>query len=126
MCDFSQIAGLLSSDCKRQGQMQGEKFRVGDIPTGPAGWCLFRLIRGGGRSVFEIAARAVMFRVRSLTPPRQSLDTCGGQSSKVKVISQDRISEQVKSPRVRFFVARKEGGEAGNIACGRNASVECP
>ena len=123
MCDFSQIAGLLSSDCKRQGQTQGKKSRVGDIPTGPTGWCLFRLIRGGGRSVFEITAPVVMVSVRSLTPPRQSLDTCGEQSSKVKEISKDRISEQVKSPRVRCSVARKEGGEAGNIACRRSASV---
>ena len=77
--------------------------------------------------MLEITSGIVMLSVRSLTPPRQSLDTCGGQSSKVKEISKDRLSEQVKSPTVRFFVARKEGGEAANIACLSGAKcAECP
>lgn len=77
--------------------------------------------------MLEITPRIVMLSVRSLTPPRQSLDTCGGQSAEVKEVSKGRISEQVKSPRVRFFVARKEGGEAANIAClGGAKCAQCP
>lgn len=122
-----QEAGLLSLGCERRGQTQAKKARVGDIPTGPAGSRLLRLIQGGGRSVLEVTSIIVMVSVRSLTPPRGSLDTCRGQSSKVKEISKDGISEQVRSHRVMFFVARKGGPEAGDTACLRDAKYsECP
>lgn len=77
--------------------------------------------------MLEVKSIIVMVSVRSLTPPRQSLDTYRGQSSKVKENNKDRICEQVKSHRVKFFVARKEGGEAGDIACLSGAKcAECP
>jgi hypothetical protein len=87
-----QKAVLLSSGCKCQGQKQETKSRVIDIPTGPAGWCLFRLIQGGRRSVLEVTSIIMMVSIRSLTPSRQSLDTYKGQNSKVTEVSNDRIS----------------------------------
>lgn len=112
-----QHIGLLSSGCKCQGQKQEEKSGLGDIPTGSAGLCLFWLMEGGGRSVLEVISIIVIVSVRSLMPPRQSLDTFRGHSSKVKGISKDRISERAESHRVIFFVARKEGGKVGAVDC---------
>ena len=110
-----QEAGLLSLDCRRQGQKQEKKSRVNDIPTGPAALCLFRLIWGGRRSVLQVIFIVVMVSVRSLTPSKQSLDTRGRQSSTVEEIRKDRLSEQVKSLRVIFFVVRKEEERLGML-----------
>lgn len=119
-----QHVGLLSSGCKCQGQKQEKKSRVGDIPTGPAGLCLFRLMEGGRRSVLEVISIIMIVSVRSLMPPRQSLDTFRGRSSKVKGISKDRISERAKSHRVICFVAREGGGKVGAVDC--LSGAQCP
>lgn len=76
--------------------------------------------------MLEVVTIIVMV-TRSLTLPRESLDTCRGQSCKVKEISKDRISEQVKSHRVIFVARREGGGEAENTARLSGAKcAECP
>lgn len=79
-----QEAGLLSFDCKCQGQKQEKKSKVGDIPIGQAGSRLFRLIGGGGRSVLEVISIIRMVSVRSLTPPHNSWTPVGDRDPRLR------------------------------------------
>lgn len=115
-----------SSGCSCPGQKQEKKSRVSDIPTGPAGRCLFRLIQGGRRSVLEVTSIIVIVSIRSLTPPRQSLDTCRGHSSKVMKVSNDRVSasEVAQGQILCGNEGRRRAGEVAFLS-GAKCS-ECP